>query len=127
MPKQKLDISPMVAQWGEYVSFFLFAPDVYTDGIVIEDATPTKKVALAYVAPINGMQITFDTEGSMQEQNKIIFTKEYFPVKNSETDPGNTRMLYEDATYQLIERKKYHSSYYIYSAVKEQVNAHVLS
>jgi hypothetical protein len=127
MPKQKLDISPMVAQWGEYVSFFLFAPVVNVSGVITEDSNPTKRIALAYVAPIDGVQISFDTEGSMQAQNKIIFTKEYFPVRNSESDPGNTRMLYEDGTYQLVERKKYHSSYYIYSAVKEQVNPHDLS
>lgn len=127
MPKRRLDISPMLAQWGEHVDFFQFAPSTNVNGIVTRPATSTKVIYLAYVAPYKGSELHFDTEGVNLTNSKIVFIKHDLALSEDGENPEEVRMLYDGKVYKLVAKTKYHSKYFVYLATQLRIKPDALS
>ena len=115
MAKQILDISPMVADFGEFVDFFTSNESTITRGIYGEP-TWVKTVVQAAVFPYGSFKLSFDVEGVDLSGAIQIFTKSYFPISKDKEVPSDSRVRYDGSSYRLIDRLPYFGSYYVYVA-----------
>lgn len=131
MPRKIIDISPHISRFGEYVDFWTYGNLTNVRG-VMSLGSATKTVKKAAVFPENWQKLDFGVNGSKFSDRKAVFVKfkegeTPFPIATDNTDPTDTRMIYNDEVYRLVDKQPYTHNYVIYIAERMMVKPDDLS
>jgi len=126
MPRKIIDIRPHINRFGEYVDFWTYGELTNNRG-VISLGNATKTIKKAAVFPENWQKLDFGTDGSKFSGKKTVFVRfkegeTPFPIANSDTNPSDTRMVYDNAVYRLVDKQPYTHNYVIYIAERMMVD-----
>jgi len=131
MPRKIIDIRPHISRYGEFVDFWTYGNLSNIRG-VMSLGSATKTVKKAAVFPENWQKLDFSTDGSKFSGRKAVFIRfkegeTPFPIANSTTDPTDTRMVYNDVVYRLVDKQPFTNNYVIYIAERMMVKPDDLS